>query len=522
MKTFFRSFSILALCVALTFVFANHASASETEEVDYAALFAQAQSVTPDTTREYVDALNEAFEANQIAFLDALSDENDHMVSYIVFHWTSGKSIEEIYELRDIVKGIDTYSEYDSIVTALTDEIDVQEYALMMEPYMQYEDFDAPFSVPILRRFIDLNIANETFDTDEAFNHVLATAYETSPTIVAEILCDYSQTDIETLAKCLAADFVKLGKGVPAVEYNLTNESNLDIINLIQEEITNSLNSQLTTETISLEPPTAEIMSTYVPTIGVMNYITAPLVVGQSETLSITFSESSIAYTRQWYVEIYQVVGSTHTLIKAQTIGISPGATSATLNFNLSFTEGCTFYTHVKVYSAQGDTLLASRTGAYPDTVTAYWYIYVDLPSNRNNYGTLRLYDANGQKYLDTVCLGRSASGANQDVFHGNTPTGIYEGWLGPIQEDRAGYGPYQVVMTEGIAGNIYEYKDKRSGIWIHGGRDQSVLQPTNGCVRVFEVDQYSIQEILTSLTTSGGHNTRGYVYISDPDQSYS
>ena len=131
------------------------------------------------------------------------------------------------------------------------------------------------------------------------------------------------------------------------------------------------------------------------------------------------------------------------------------------------------------------------------------------------------LYDANGRVHCDTVCLGCSASGDDQSVYKGNTPTGIYTGYLGKIQADTQAYGPYKVIMMNGIAGNIYNYRNTRSSIWIHGGRSQEVLQPTNGCVRVFNNYQEELQNDITALDTVNGHEGTGYIYISDPDQSY-
>ena len=426
MKIFFRSFSIFALCVALTFVFANHASASETEEVDYASLFAQAQSVTPETTEEYVYDLNKAFTTNQTAFLDALSCNDKGLVSHVIYYLVSGKTLDEIYDLRDFVFTNIGGSEYNDIISALNEQISVREYALTTEHYLQYENPDAPFSVANIKRLIDLNIANETYDTDEEFNHIIAMAYEASPLIFADMISTYTHAEIGSLARCISADYAKFDKPAPSITCEPSSIDNMDIINLIQEEIKGTVNHQISTDVITLAP-SADLMATYVPTIGAMIYKTDPLIVGESATLSITFTENSnIAAVRQWYVEIYQVIGSTYTLKKAQTIGISPGATSATLNFNLSFANPSTFYTHVKVYSAQGGTLLASRTGAYPDTVYYRWRISIALNSNRNLLGTLYLYDASGNLVFQASCLGRSASNASELDFEGNTPTGLY------------------------------------------------------------------------------------------------
>lgn len=513
MRTLFRSLLIIAVSIALSSSLATQAFAFESEDVDYGYLFSQAQSVTPETTKEYVDALNEAFAANPTAFLSALSGQDEEILSHVVYYLVSGNTLDEIYDLRELVFTNISGFECNNIISALDEQIGVREYVLMIEPYLQYENPDAPFSVAIIKRLIDLNITNETYNTDEEFNLIMAMAYDASPIIFVETISEYTQAEIKSLAKCVSSGYIKLDKPMPIVTHDLVSTDRLDIIDLIQTEIACALNPHLETEVISLEPPSVEPMATYVPTIGAMNYITAPLTVGQSETLSITFSESNVAYTRQWYVEIYQVVGSTYTLKKAQTIGISPGATSATVNFVLSFSSPCTFYTHVKVYSAQGDTLLASRTGAYPDSVSAYWHINVDFLSDRNQYGTLRLYNSSGTLLLTADCLGKSASGLPWDVTKGDTPTGTYTGRLSGPDSPASSYGPHKLVAMTGVSGNIAT--TSRWGIGIHGGGSETTLSATDGCIRVFNSVQWSIQSTLESLINAGHYET-GYVYVNE------
>lgn len=158
---------------------------------------------------------------------------------------------------------------------------------------------------------------------------------------------------------------------------------------------------------------------------------------------------------------------------------------------------------------------MTSRTGTYPDTVEAYWYININFSSDRSVPGTLRLYNSNSELYLETSCLGKSASGLSQDQVCGDTPTGTYTGFLGDVQSDTNKYGPYKVIQMTGIAGKIATYS-YRSGIWIHGGRDQTALQSTNGCVRVFNSAQLNLQNAITYFINSTGHQSTGYIYISE------
>lgn len=49
--------------------------------------------------------------------------------------------------------------------------------------------------------------------------------------------------------------------------------------------------------------------------------------------------------------------------------------------------------------------------------------------------------------------------------------------------------------------------------MWIHGGRSQTVLQWTDGCVRVFDSSMLSMQNSITEMTrAANGHYQTGSV----------
>lgn len=511
MKNVFRTLTAFVLCFTFVCTFFVRASASDNEVIDYAALFEQSQSISHESLQSYVTSLKNAFAGNPTAFLDALSAENEDTLTRVVFHLISGNTLDEIYELRDSVK---EYGSYSGIVSALDQEIGVREYALSMEPYMQYEDPDAPFSVAILKRFIDLNIANETFDKDEDFNHMLATTYEASPEHFAQALSTYTQAEIESIAKCVSADYAKLGKAVPAVTQNVVSQENQAIINLIQNEIAEAVNPQLQTEEMTIAPPTVDIMSSCIPTIGNITFTTAPLLVGQTEVLNVVFSESTqITYLRQWYVEVFQVVDSTYIRKSAMNIAISPGATSAAINFPITFTSTGTIKISIKVYSMEGGSQLATKLSDNSYTVSALWYITINFLADRNQYGTLRLYNTYGTLLLTADCLGKSAENRPWNEENGDTPTGTYTGRLSGPDAPASSYGPYQLVAMQGVSGNIVS--TGRWGIGIHGGEDVPVLMPTNGCIRVFNNVQLTIATTIENLMAAGYSDT-GYVYVSE------
>jgi hypothetical protein len=135
--------------------------------------------------------------------------------------------------------------------------------------------------------------------------------------------------------------------------------------------------------------------------------------------------------------------------------------------------------------------------------------LYID----RFKVGTLTLYNSSQMSVFSCQALGRSADNTPMNVTNGNTPIGYYDGWLdGPVSPSDS-YGPNKVVMMTGGSGNVYV--PPRSGIWIHGGRDQSTLTPTYGCVRAFDRDMLSLSNHITALVNSG-HSSTGVVFIDE------
>lgn len=237
------------VCTLFTLVliacFSLRVSASESMTIDYEALFDQAATIGHDDT-EYISTIKAAYEKNPTAFLDALSEMDEDTIFDVVWFWIEGNStLDALYMLRTNVIETPNSAKYAVIISMLNEHIIMQGgdvYSL--EQYMPYEDPDAPFSVPLLRLSIDLNIANKTYDTDVKFNHMLASAYETSPVTFAEILCGYTAPNIENLAKCIAADYKKQNKSAPSVTHDNQSVEIAEIISLIQTEIENTVNEE--------------------------------------------------------------------------------------------------------------------------------------------------------------------------------------------------------------------------------------------------------------------------------------
>jgi hypothetical protein len=90
-------------------------------------------------------------------------------------------------------------------------------------------------------------------------------------------------------------------------------------------------------------------------------------------TLSVVLSETTQrTVARNYYVEIICIRDNVEYIKSTGTVTIPVNATSVTGQFTFTQYSAGTFYTKVKVYTAQNGTLLTSRTGVYPDVSWGY------------------------------------------------------------------------------------------------------------------------------------------------------
>ena len=107
------------------------------------------------------------------------------------------------------------------------------------------------------------------------------------------------------------------------------------------------------------------------------------------------------------------------------------------------------------------------------------------------------------------------------------TPPGDYYGETGGPSKDTEKYGPNKFIRMKGNQDPGYEnlYVDGdyvtrgRSGLLIHGGRDQTSLWNTEGCVRIFDKDAKKITGLMDSWRSAGYHQF-GRIKITRPGQS--
>lgn len=164
--------------------------------------------------------------------------------------------------------------------------------------------------------------------------------------------------------------------------------------------------------------------------------------------------------------------------------------------------------------------------------VNGKWLITVELTADRYQFGLLTLYDASGAEVSHAKCLGRSRYNRPMTEENGNTPIGVYKGYLFTHDKPAEQCGPYKVVVFEAISGYIVEHCGHRSGIWIHGGREQYydygniteddpgfALCPTGGCIRVTNAYQLQLQNEITALIAAN-HERNGVVIVTQDGQT--
>lgn len=157
--------------------------------------------------------------------------------------------------------------------------------------------------------------------------------------------------------------------------------------------------------------------------------------------------------------------------------------------------------------------------------VYARWSI--NLALNSNHLGTLYFYYASGAQAHHCDAKGKSGKGYTWDKEYGHTPPGDNYGETGGPSKDTEKYGPNKFIRMKGNQDPGYEnlYVDGdyvtrgRSGLLIHGGRDQTSLWSTEGCVRIFDKDAKKITGLMDSWRSAGYHQF-GRIKITRPGQS--
>ena len=485
----------LLIGVVTTPAFAQEASSE---------LFQNLETSDGAETDAILSQLANQFNQDPITFLTELEKQNTS-IQNLVFEnfafWAIGDD-EFAQELKETINSVATEPQAQAMISVYN-----QMQSTVSEENLPTPDaFDITGVKELISTYREIGFQNN----DEEFYNSLINYYLADNNLFVKAISNLTDEEVITLGNKMKIVSEKF-------DYNFENQqlNNNDSLSLREKEIAQKLDTALNTDNISKQEPIEKTERALppIPTIGAF-YYSGTMEVGKTVTLTLPLTDTTATNTtRNYRVKVYCVRNGVAYQKINTTYTIPVGSHTTSKQFSLVFTNPGQFTTRVEVLSTDG-TILTSRTGKNPDTTYGYWRIAVKLKEKRSEGGTFTLYDAANTLICTGPALGKSASGAAMNVNKGNTPTGNYTGVLGAVQTDTQAYGPYKVVK---LTGKNNPYVPPRSGIWIHGGRNQETLTPTNGCVRVFNADQLKLQNNITSLTSAQkGHYTTGNVSITE------
>ncbi|WP_313233801.1 L,D-transpeptidase [Tissierella praeacuta] len=462
-------------------------------------------------------------------YMSEIDTELQEQVAFAICAEFAVRDLEELKNFESVLNDTinsQTVNEKSFSVLELITKIYESSYedltAVSIEESAPIESFD----IEAIQNQINVNQINEGH-LDEEFAFNMAQNYSLDPILFAKSMTPFDRATVSKVAENIAYFNVNMSMNKSyltansrigeQLKYSLDDlDSNeKQILDFLQTEIKQYEDNNTGLIEEKVEESSIDIFSTQRPIIGNILYA-SKIEAGKTANLNVTFRETTaVNTTRNYYAKVYCIRNGSTYLKDSRQFSIPSGKSESTVNFSVALSHAGSFYTKVEVYSSPNGSLLVSRTGANPDISKGNWKIKVSLYKDRNKVGNYYLYNAGGDLIQSGSALGRSASNESMSTRNGNTPIGNYTGYLGAVQNDTAAYGPYKVVVMEGD--NNYYVPRYRDGIWIHGGRSQSTLQPTNGCVRIFNTDQKKLQDNITDLTKpSNGHNRTGKISITE------
>jgi hypothetical protein len=168
-------------------------------------------------------------------------------------------------------------------------------------------------------------------------------------------------------------------------------------------------------------------------------------------------------------------------------------------------------------------TVIAATLLSSSSAFAAGWSITVDLPSNRDYKGTLKVYSPSGSLVYSCEALGRGMEGPANGYDHtawwkpnADTPTGKWTGTLIPASPAYLSYGLYERISLTSIPGqrghaDIATNLFGRHDFMIHGGVPETntaatwyPLRPTYGSIRVSNSAQASIANWVKTFGGTG------------------
>ena len=271
---------------------------------------------------------------------------------------------------------------------------------------------------------------------NEAFYNYLSNVYSAEPELMESVMMNYSDSEIQTLAKDLAALYRE--------DSDLLERFQCDgrLSAAVLEAIDSSIEE--TSAMTNIAP-----YAVYTPKITSFSY-TKKIEVGTPVPLSIKLTETSgTSSARTYTVKVFCTRSGKEWQVATTTMTIPAGSTVATKNVNITFSHAGTFTTRVAVYN--GSALLVTRSGANPDVSYGNWKITVTFDPDRLKYGSFSLYNAAGEQQVYGSALGRGENNLPENQQHGNTPCGTYSGILAGPHKNTDSFGPNKYIQTHAI-----------------------------------------------------------------------
>lgn len=261
-------------------------------------------------------------------------------------------------------------------------------------------------------------------------------------------------------------------------------------------------------------------------TIEKITYHT-PLIAGNEATLDVSLLRDESTSSETYRADVYAIRDGKTYYEATENITFEVGQSSKNATFRYVLHEPGNIYTAVDIYDSE-KKLIASRKGANPDNIESSgseptgdkisskkWNIEIKLPKDRSETGTLKFY-IDGTMMHSCSCLGKGVTDCSSPdswkELGGNTPTGEVEGYLytaNPEKDSREYpyvFGPYKRIwLKTPISGEFEIALKTRSGLMIHGGRCQTHLWNTEGCIRVFDNDIKIITDYISEDCVSSG-----------------
>ncbi len=456
-----------------------------------------------------------AYKKDTVKFITELGymsqEEIETISDYIIYNYSDNEIPELRKTLEESKNSSQSFDKDKKVTNTILNHINKR---INSKPLTQSEYKAPDVTMGFNKERLESFIKNNNSEVDEEYSTTLANACTVDPNLFADMLSKIDSNKVEDICKRVAK--VYRDQGIKSISEKSggvkLNNNQASILDKVTAEIKKADLNAASQKSIKDSGIITNTVSQPTNTIEP----------GKKANYKFSLNSKELANTdRTYYIELYSQKGEKALLKEGKYVSIPAGQATVSFDFNPIFYGAGKYDLSLKVYDSSNTTLLATSQAIATATTVYNWEIYVwlyqhrDAHPNRDNVGVvLQFWGADGTLgWTDSTILGRSDTGASPLVYHGNTPTGDYTGYL-KTETDTAAYGPYQIVNMTGVSGQIID--SGRNGIAIHGGREgySSPSDPwyplyyTYGCVRITNADQYTLQTKIQQAISSGSAST--------------